>query len=216
MRRRAEHETVTERAAVLSAPTFCRKAPKLIVIGASTGGTEAIRDVLCALPEHVPSIVIVQHMPANFTGAFACRLDAWARLKVIEAQGGERLQAGVAYLAPGHSHLRVKKNGQDYVLEVSREAAVNHHRPSVDVLFQSVAVAAGPCALGVILTGMGKDGAAGLLAMRQAGAWTIGQDEASSVVWGMPRAAAVIGALAETAPLCEIGERLLARLNIEW
>lgn len=185
----------------------------VVAIGASTGGTEAIKEVLASLPAEMPPIVMVQHMPEAYTPSFARRLDSLSKLTVIEARGGERLQPGMAYLAPGHSHLRVRKSGGGLVLQLSREEPVNRHRPSADVLFQSVADQVGQHGLGVILTGMGKDGAQGLLAMRQAGAWTIGQDQASCVVYGMPREAAEIGALDEIAGLGEISGRIMARLR---
>lgn len=187
---------------------------KVIAIGASTGGTEAIKEVLCGLPEQMPPIVIVQHMPETFTPSFARRLDSLSKLTVVEAQGGERLTPGYVYLAPGHSHLLLRKSGGGFFTELSRSEPVNRHRPSVDVLFNSVASMLGRNALGVILTGMGKDGALGMLAMHQAGAWNIGQDQASCVVYGMPREAAVVGALDEVAALSEISGRLIARLRI--
>lgn len=186
---------------------------KVIAIGASTGGTEAIKDVLAALPEEMPPIVMVQHMPDTFTPSFARRLDSLSRLTVIEAQGGERLQSGMAYLAPGHSHMRVRKSAGGLVLELSQEEPVNRHRPAADVLFWSVAEQVRHNGLGVILTGMGKDGAQGLLAMRKAGAWNIGQDQASCVVYGMPREAAEIGALDEIASLGDIAGSILAKLR---
>src|SRR5690606_30254677 len=167
----------------------------LIAIGASTGGTEALRAVLCSLPREVPGIVMVQHMPDTFTGSFAKRLDSLSQLTVVEAAGGERILPGHAYLAPGHSHLRVKRTPTGLVTELEASAPVNRHRPSVDVLFDSVAEQAGANASGIMLTGMGKDGARGMLAMKQAGAWNIGQDKDSCVVYGMPREAAEIGAL---------------------
>jgi len=216
------HVKATARVAVPPAPTLAPPrggfSPRLlaetvIAMGASTGGTEAIKDVLCSLPAEMPPIVMVQHMPEAYTPSFARRLDGLSGLTVIEARGGERLQAGMAYLAPGHSHLRVRKNGGGFVLQLSREEPVNRHRPSVDVLFRSVADQVGQHGLGVILSGMGKDGAQGLLAMRRAGAWTIGQDQASCVVFGMPREAAEIGALDEIAGLGEISGRILARLR---
>ena len=190
-------------------------AEKLIAIGASTGGTEAIKDVLTALPEEVPGIVMAQHMPETFTGSFARRLDSLCRVKVIEAQGGERIQPGHAYLAPGHSHLLVRRVGGAFVTELSQSEPVNRHRPSVDVLFQSVAEQAKQNAIGVILTGMGKDGALGMLEMRKAGAWNIGQDQESCVVYGMPREAANIGAVEEVSPLGEVASRILAKLR-QW
>jgi len=187
---------------------------KLIAIGASTGGTEAIKAVLAALPAEVPGIVMVQHMPESFTPSFAKRLDMLSKIRVVEAQGGERIQPGHAYLAPGHSHLLVRKNGTNFVTELVKSETVNRHRPSVDVLFRSL-VTAGlrQNVIGVILTGMGKDGAQGLLEMRQTGAWTIGQDQESCVVYGMPREAAQVGALGEVAPLSEVAGCIMARLH---
>jgi len=186
---------------------------KLVVIGASTGGTEAIKEVLCSLPARMPGILLVQHMPEMFTTSFAKRLDGLCELHVKEAEHGEKVMPGTAYLAPGHSHLSLRKVAGGYVCELAQSEPVNRHRPAVDVLFNSAARQAGAKALGVILTGMGKDGAQGLLAMRQAGAWTIGQDQDSCVVYGMPREAALIGALEEVAPLKDIGLRVLSRLR---
>jgi two-component system chemotaxis response regulator CheB len=186
---------------------------KLIAIGASTGGTEAIKDVLAALPEDVPPVVMVQHMPESFTPSFAKRLDNLSRLIVVEAQGGEKLLPGHAYLAPGHSHMVVRKNGGNLFTELLKSDPVNRHRPAVDVLFNSVAELLGRHAIGVILTGMGKDGAQGMLAMRNAGAWNIGQDQESCVVYGMPREAALVGAIDEVAPLQRIAEKIVARLR---
>ena len=212
----------TARAAVPPAPTFVHAkgsfssrllAETVIAIGASTGGTEAIKDVLGSLPEEMPPIVMVQHMPDTFTPSFARRLDSLSKLTVIEARGGERLHPGMAYLAPGHSHMRVRKSAGGFILELSREEPVNRHRPAAVVLFRSVAEQVRHNGLGVILTGMGKDGAQGLLAMRQAGAWNIGQDQASCVVYGMPREAAEIGALDEVASLGDISRRIVAKLS---
>lgn len=212
----------TPRAAVPPAPTLVQPkasfssrllAEKVIAIGASTGGTEAIKEVLCGLPEEMPPIVMVQHMPETFTPSFAQRLNNLSKLTVLEAKGGERLQPGTAYLAPGHSHMRVKRSGAGLVLELSQDAPVNRHRPAADVLFWSVAEHVRQNALGVILTGMGKDGAQGLLAMRKAGAWNIGQDQASCVVYGMPREAAEVGALDEVATLGDIAGGLLTKLR---
>lgn len=186
---------------------------KLIAIGASTGGTEAIKEVLIRLPVEVPGIVMVQHMPETFTPSFAKRLDSLGALRVIEAKGGERILPGHAYLAPGHSHMTVKRSGSCWVTELSQSDPVNRHRPAVDVLFNSVAREVGKNAVGVILTGMGKDGAQGLLAMRQAGAWNIGQDQESCVVYGMPREAALVGAVDEVASLNNVAARILARLR---
>lgn len=188
-------------------------AERLVAIGASTGGTEAIKEVIARLPAEVPGIVIVQHMPEAFTPSFAKRLDSLGPIRVVESKGGERIQPGHAYLAPGHSHLQVRKSGGGWVTELARSEPVNRHRPSVDVLFHSVAKEAGRNAIGVILTGMGKDGALGMLAMRQAGAWNIGQDQESCVVYGMPREAAQVGAVAEVAGLNGVAARILARLR---
>lgn len=190
-----------------------RPAPEdLIVIGASTGGTEALKAVLIALPENVPGILIVQHMPQTFTGSFARRLDDLCRIHVKEAEHGERVVPGTAYVAPGHSHLLARRNGAGYACELSGAEPVNRHRPSVDVLFHAAAASAGPHAIGVILTGMGKDGAAGMLAMKRAGAWNLAQDQATCVVYGMPREAVALKAVDEVAPLQEIGARLMSRL----
>lgn len=199
--------------ATASGLSQCLLNGHVVAIGASTGGTEAIRHVLGRLPGDMPPIVMVQHMPELFTGSFARRLDTLSALEVVEAQGGEALRPGKVYLAPGHSHMAIRKAAGGYRVELSRSEPVNRHRPSVDVLFHSVAAEAAGRATGVILTGMGKDGARGLLAMRQAGAWTIGQDEASCVVYGMPREAAMLGGVAEVAPLNEIAARLLAILR---
>ncbi|MDP2792492.1 MAG: chemotaxis response regulator protein-glutamate methylesterase [Sulfurisoma sp.] len=185
----------------------------VIAIGASTGGTEAIKEVLTALPAEMPGIVMAQHMPEGFTTSFARRLDALTQLTVVEARGGERILPGHAYLAPGHSHLLIRRSSGGFVTELSQAEPVNRHRPSVDVLFRSVAQEARDHASGIILTGMGKDGALGLLEMREKGAWTIGQDQESCVVYGMPREAASVGALEEVATLNDIPGRLLARLR---
>lgn len=186
----------------------------VIFIGASTGGTEAIREVLARFPANMPPILMAQHMPEMFTGSFARRLDQLSKINVKEAAQGEMVEPGVAYLAPGHSHLRIKKmHSGGYQCELSRSEPINHHRPSVDVLFHSAAEQVGKNAVGVILTGMGKDGALGLLHMMQSGAWTIGQDQATCVVYGMPREAALLGALKEVAPITEVAARVLQRLG---
>jgi two-component system chemotaxis response regulator CheB len=185
---------------------------KLIAVGASTGGTEAIRDFLLGLPFDAPGVVIVQHMPERFTRTFAARLDRETQLTVCEAEEGQRVLPGHAYIAPGHSHLLLKRNGAQYVTALSSQPPCNGHRPSVDVLFHSVAQSAGANAIGVILTGMGRDGAAGLLAMRQAGADTYAQDEKTCVVFGMPREAIALGAAAEVLPIDRIATQVLRRL----
>jgi two-component system chemotaxis response regulator CheB len=184
----------------------------LIAVGASTGGTEAIKSVIAALPSGLPPILIVQHMPEMFTASFARRLDAVGSIRVSEAIDGERFKAGHAYLAPGHSHLLVKRRGGFYIAELSKAEPVNRHRPAVDVLFQSVAQEAAGKAVGVILTGMGKDGAQGMLAMKRAGAWNIAQDQDSCIVYGMPREAVAVGAVCESVRLTDIPERIVGAL----
>lgn len=186
---------------------------QLVLIGASTGGTEAIKEVLTSFPPNMPGIMLVQHMPEMFTGSFAKRLDGLCKVRVKEAEDGEKVLPGHAYLAPGHSHLLVRRSGGGYTCELSKADPVNRHRPSVDVLFQSAAKLVGGRGVGVMLTGMGKDGARGMLAMRSAGFWNIGQDQESCVVYGMPREAAQVGAIDEVAPLREIAQRVLARLR---
>ncbi|HWK59940.1 MAG TPA: chemotaxis response regulator protein-glutamate methylesterase [Eoetvoesiella sp.] len=183
---------------------------KLIVIGASTGGTEAIRQVLEPMPPNSPAILITQHMPAGFTRSFVQRLDNLCDVQVHEAEDGQRVLPGHVYLAPGGvAHMKLAKSGANYVVRLEESEPVNRHRPSVDVLFNSVAQVAGKNAVGALLTGMGKDGALGLLAMKQAGAITYAQDEATCVVFGMPREALHIGAADEAVPLPNISERLL-------
>ena len=188
---------------------------KLIIIGASTGGTEAIKDFLLQMPSDCPGILITQHMPEGFTRSFAKRLDGLCRISVNEAEGGERILPGHAYIAPGHSHLQLVRSGANYVTQLDQGPPVNRHRPSVDVLFRSSAIAAGKNAVGVILTGMGKDGALGMLEMKQAGAHNFAQDEASCVVFGMPREAIAVGAADEVAPLLELPGRVLAFLALQ-
>jgi two-component system chemotaxis response regulator CheB len=171
-----------------------RTSSKVVAIGASTGGTEALREILEALPVDTPGIVIVQHMPEVFTAAFARRLNETCRIHVKEAEDGDRIIDGRALIAPGNRHLTVHRDGAHYRVRLSDGPLVSRHRPSVDVLFDSIATHAGAHAVGILLTGMGADGAEGLLAMRKAGATTIAQDEATSIVFGMPRAAINLGA----------------------
>ena len=182
---------------------------RIIFVGASTGGTEAVKTFLLGIPAACPPILIVQHMPESFTGSFAARLNSLCQPRVVEAQGGETLTSGTVYVAPGHSHLKVRRSASGYATELSKSLPVNRHRPSVDVLFDSAAELVGRNAIGVILTGMGKDGAAGLLRMRAAGARTLGQDEASCVVYGMPREVVLIGALECVLSLPELAARVL-------
>ncbi len=185
---------------------------KLIIIGASTGGTEAIREMLQRLPPDSPGIMIAQHMPAGFTRSFAQRLSGLCHIVVTEAVHGERILPGHAYIAPGEFHLSLRRSGANYVAHVDQEPPLNRHRPSIDILFDSVAQHAGKNAIGVLLTGMGRDGADGLLRMRQAGAHTLVQDEASCVVFGMPREAIAVGAAIEVVPLLEMSQRVMAHL----
>lgn len=186
---------------------------KIVFVGASTGGTEAVKTFLLGIPADCVPILIVQHMPESFTGSFAARLNSLCKPQVIEARGGEVLESGVVYIAPGHSHLKIRRTPSGYLTELMKTAPVNRHRPSVDVLFDSAAEIVGKNAVGVILTGMGKDGANGLLRMRQAGARTFGQDEATCVVYGMPREAALIGAVEDVAPLAELPRRVMQALG---
>lgn len=186
---------------------------KLILVGASTGGTEAIREFLEPMPADCPGILITQHMPPGFTRSFAQRLDQLCAMTVAEARHGERVLPGHAYIAPGDQHMRIARSGANYVIELDQSEPVNRHRPSVDVLFESAARVAGKNAVGVILTGMGRDGAAGLLALREAGARTFAQDEASCVVFGMPREAIAMGAVDEVVSLGNMSERVLSSLT---
>lgn len=204
-------------APVASAPLSALRSPlisseKLIIIGASTGGTEAIREFLMQMPSDCPGILIAQHMPEGFTTSFAKRLDSLCKISVVESAGNERVLPGHAYIAPGHSHLLLTRSGANYMTRIEQSPPVNRHRPSVDVLFRSAAQAAGKNAVGVILTGMGKDGAAGMLEMRQAGAHNFAQDEASCVVFGMPREAIALGAAHDVGPLTALPRMVLEHL----
>lgn len=181
---------------------------RIVAIGTSTGGTTALEFVLRQLDRAVPGIAIVQHMPEKFTATFAQRLNQVCDIEVREARHGDRLHPGLALIAPGRQHMQVRRNGAFYVVDVQPGPPVNRHCPSVDVLFRSVAKNVGRNALGIILTGMGDDGARGLLAMREAGAPTIGQDEASCVVYGMPKEAARMGACAQVLPLDRMADAI--------
>jgi two-component system, chemotaxis family, protein-glutamate methylesterase/glutaminase len=189
----------------------CASAPreKIIAIGASTGGTEALLHLLERMPQDCPAIVAVQHMPEGFTAAFARRLNDNCAIEVREAADGDQLVPGRAYIAPGNRHTYVRRMGPTYFLEVREGALVSRHRPSVNVLFRSVAQAAGANAVGVLLTGMGDDGSDGLLEMKRANAFTIAQDEATCVVFGMPREAILLGAAEEVLPLHRIPQAML-------
>jgi len=197
---------------ILSAGTtpVLQTTDRVIAIGTSTGGTQALEAVLTSLPKTVPGIVVVQHMPERFTAMFAERLDSLAAIEVREARSNDRVLPGRALIAPGGRHLLLKRNGAQYHVEVVDGPPVNRHRPSVDVLFRSVARFAGRNAVGVIMTGMGDDGARGLKEMRDAGAATIAQDEASCVVFGMPREAIRLGAVDQVLPLSQIAPALVA------
>lgn len=185
----------------------------VIAIGASTGGTEALRELLQGLPPTTPPIVITQHMPEKFTKTFADRLDALCRIRVKEAVDGDSVLPGHALLAPGNYHMTLARSGARYAVRIDQAPPVNRHRPSVDVMFASVAAYAGANAIGVILTGMGADGARGMLTMKQAGAYTVAQDEASCVVFGMPKEAIKLGGVDKVLPLQDMTGHLLSRLK---
>jgi two-component system chemotaxis response regulator CheB len=181
--------------------SVARASRVVVAVGASTGGTDALRLLLQAMPPDCPPIMIVQHMPEAFTAPFARRLDSHCSITVREARHGERLLPGLALIAPGNRHMLMRRCGGTYIVDLHDGPPVSRHRPSCDVLFRSVAEAAGPQAIGVIMTGMGDDGARGLKEMRDAGARTLGQDEESCVVFGMPREALRLGAVEHLLPL---------------
>ena len=193
-----------------TAGAMAETTDRLIAIGSSTGGVQAIETVLRALPRTAPGVVIVQHMPEKFSGASAARLNGLCQMEVREAQDGDRVIAGRVLIAPGARHLKLLRSGAQYIVSVKDGPLVNRHKPSVDVLFRSVAQCAGANAVGAILTGMGDDGARGMLEMRQAGAPTVAQDEASSVVFGMPREAIRLGGARDVLHLQDIAAWLLA------
>ena len=218
IRRSATPAAGVEPAALARAPAVVSNlgrlsTEKLIFIGASTGGTEATKEVLLGLPADAPAVLITQHMPAGFTTSYAKRLDALARIRVAEAVDGERVLPGHAYLAPGGFHLSVERSGANYIARVRDGEPVNRHKPSVEVLFESAARVVGPNAFGIMLTGMGADGARAMRAMRDAGAYNLAQDEASCVVFGMPREAIAQGAVQEVLALAQIAPHLLERLR---
>ena len=186
---------------------------KMVFIGASTGGTEATRNVLMNLPPDCPAIVIAQHMPAGFTKSYAARLDRVCSMRVSEACDGERILPGHAYIAPGGLQFSIERSGANYIARVQEGEPVNRHRPSVEVLFKSAARVVGPNAVGVMLTGMGADGATAMKEMRDAGSYNLVQDEASCVVFGMPRKAIACGAANEVLPLSQIAPKLIERLR---
>jgi two-component system chemotaxis response regulator CheB len=190
-----------------------RTTQQILAVGASTGGTEALREFLTALPPDAPGVVIVQHMPEHFTRAFAERMDTLCTVRVKEGEDGDRVLAGHVLIAPGNHHMRLVRDGATYRVRLSQDPPVNRHRPSVDVLFDSCAGAAGRNAVGVIMTGMGDDGARGLLAMRSAGARTLAQDEATCVVYGMPKVAVEMGAVEQVLPLLRLAPSALALMQ---
>jgi two-component system chemotaxis response regulator CheB len=189
-----------------------RTTERVVALGTSTGGTQALEAVLTTLPRVCPGMVVVQHMPEKFTAEFANRLNGLCRIEVKEAQNNDRVIPGRALIAPGGRHMLLRRNGAQYYVEVMDGPLVNRHRPSVDVLFRSVAQCAGANALGVIMTGMGDDGAAGLLEMRKAGARTVAQDEDSCVVYGMPKEAVKRGAVERILPLGALGREIMAQM----
>ena len=186
---------------------------KILAIGASTGGTEALRRVLMAMPRNCPGILIVQHMPEHFTKAFAGRLDSLCKIDVAEAKSNDTVRPGLALLAPGSHHMVLKRSGARYFVDINDGPLVNRHRPSVDVLFESVAKVAGKNAVGAILTGMGADGSRGMLEMKQAGARTIAQDEQTSVVFGMPKEAIKLNAVDKVVPLDKVAATALTFIS---
>jgi two-component system chemotaxis response regulator CheB len=196
-----------------AAPLGRRSTEMIVFIGASTGGTEATKEVLVQLPADSPAVMITQHMPPGFTCSYADRLDGLCRIAVKEAADGERVLPGHAYIAPGGLHLSVERSGANYVARVRDGEPVNRHKPSVEILFESAARVVGRNALGVMLTGMGGDGAKAMRLMRDAGSFNIVQDEASCVVFGMPREAIAAGAAHEVLPLQDIAARLIERLR---
>jgi len=185
------------------------RANFICAIGASTGGTEAIKDVLVKLPKQSPPIVVTQHIPASFSASFAERLNNSCEINVFEAEDGQPIRAGCAYIAPGDKHLLVGRSSYGYVCKLFDGEPVNRHKPAVEVLFESVLQEVGNKALAIMLTGMGADGAQSMLSMREAGCHTIAQDEATSVVWGMPGAAVKLGAAVEVLPLGKVAERIM-------
>lgn len=198
--------------AILPPPNGARALPDsepIVCIGASTGGTEALREVLTALPMDVPPVAVVQHMPAGFTAAFAKRLNGLAAVEILEAEDGMPLRRGRVLIAPGDRHMAIRRVASGYIAQLLDGQPVNRHRPSVDVLFRSAATHAGASALGILMTGMGDDGARCLGEMRQAGAHTIAQDEATSVVWGMPREAVRMGTAAQVLPLTRLAASVM-------
>ncbi len=194
-------------------PLALKTTEKIVAVGASTGGTEAIKAFLIPLPADCPGIVITQHMPPGFTTTFAKRLDSLCKITVIEAQGGERILPGFAYLAPGNMHLRVVRSGANYVIELNDSERVSGHKPSVDVMFNSVSECATNNVVAVLMTGMGKDGARGLYNIKKNGGYTLVEDESTCVVFGMPKEAIRIGAETKIIPLDRLSDELISHLK---
>ena len=186
---------------------------KIIAIGASTGGTEAIKTIVSALPANAPATVITQHMPPGYTSTFAKRLDACSQLKIVEARGDERLLPGHGYLAPGDKHMEIIRSGADYRIRLNDGPRVSGHKPSVDMMFTSLVESAGSNVVASLLTGMGKDGADGLLALKEKGAFTICQNEDTCVVYGMPKVAVSLGAAEKILPLENIAQAMVSQLE---
>ncbi|OGR04475.1 MAG: chemotaxis response regulator protein-glutamate methylesterase [Deltaproteobacteria bacterium RIFOXYD12_FULL_50_9] len=205
-------QSIEKRVLTASRLSLSETTNKIIAIGASTGGTEALRVVLEQLPPTSPGVLIVQHMPANFTASFAQRLDSLCQIRVKEAQDGDSVLPGTALLAPGNYHMVMRRSGARYYVNIKTGPLVCHQRPAVDVLFNSVAAYGGANAVGVILTGMGKDGAQGLLKMKEAGARTIAQDERSCVVFGMPKEAIEAGGVDKVVPLNDICRTIMTMI----
>lgn len=211
-------QSIAKNTGAVAQPAMALRNPlisseKLLIIGASTGGTEAIKSFLMQMPSDCPGVLITQHMPAGFTKSFASRLDGLCKISVKEAVDGERVLPGHAYIAPGDHHLLLARSGANYVTRLSDAEPVNRHKPSVDVLFDSAAENAGKNAIGIILTGMGKDGAAGMLRMKNAGAYNFAQNEESCVVYGMPREAVAHGAVHEVAHLRDLPKLVMNYLS---
>lgn len=211
---REDQKSITSRPPALpSGSAMIKTTDTIIAIGSSTGGTEAVKEVLERMPPNMPPILITQHMPERFTKTWADRLNRLCRIAVKEAQDGDSVLPGHALIAPGNFHMTLARNGARYRVRINQDLPVNRHRPSVDVMFASIARYAGANAIGVILTGMGGDGAKELLTMKQAGAFTIAQDEASCVVFGMPKEAIKAGAVDKVLPLDGIAEAILAHVG---
>ncbi len=209
---RSEDASIEGDSVKIPAHSLQETTDKVIAIGASTGGTETLKKVLTRFPPTIPGIVVVQHMPPKFTTAFAQRLNQMCRIEVKESKDGDSVKPGCALIAPGNYHMQLRRSGARYYVSVENGPMVHHQRPSVDVLFKSISKYAGSNAVGVILTGMGSDGARGLLKMRQAGARTIGQDEASCVIYGMPKEANKMKAVEKLVPLDRIPQEIINAL----